>query len=144
MDDRVNRRVLRKDFIESLLVANINLVERRPLSAEELNSVNGLLRGVVEAVNDDDIIAGVQKLEGGEGANVARAAGCQESCQKSSWRGSVIACWVNDLPGNKNSLSHSDDSREFGDSSIVKGGWGGMPDSVGSSRYLCSSQLGSC
>jgi hypothetical protein len=47
-------------------------VEGRSLAAYELDTVKSDLGRVVEVVNDDDIIAGIEESQRREGANVAR------------------------------------------------------------------------
>ena len=73
MDDRVNLGVLVKDSVESLLVGQVNLVESGAASAELLDTVEDIFERVVEAVDDDNIVAVFEEGQGGEGANVAGA-----------------------------------------------------------------------
>lgn len=73
VNDTVDGRVLGKDFVEASLVRHVDLVEDGTATAEQLNAVESDLGGVVEAVDDDDIVSVFEEGEGGEGANVASA-----------------------------------------------------------------------
>lgn len=75
MDDTVNLRVFGKDLIEGLLVGDVDLVESGAAAAQKLNAIEDNLGRVVEAVDDDDIVAVVEEGERGEGADVARSTG---------------------------------------------------------------------
>lgn len=119
MDDTVDGRVLGKDLIEALLVGHIDLVEDRSAATQKLNAVEGHLGGVVQAVDDDDIVAVLEQGQGGEGANVARATGEQEAVMVSKGvrlvaqaggllmtpgcgtrgRGCLCLCWQGDFDG---------------------------------------------
>ncbi|GKT45248.1 uncharacterized protein ColSpa_05429 [Colletotrichum spaethianum] len=71
VDDAVDLGVLLEDGIEAGLVGNVDLVEVGALAAQELDAVDGDLGRVVEAVDNDHIVAVLEQGEGGEGANVA-------------------------------------------------------------------------
>lgn len=71
MDNVVNIWVLLEDLVERSLILNVELVELWLLAADELNAVDDLLRGVVEVVDDDDLIASLEESERCERANVA-------------------------------------------------------------------------
>lgn len=73
MDDAVNVGVGLKHLVEALLVGDIELNELGLLASDELDTVQGLGRGVVQVVGHDDLVAGLKQGEGGERANVARA-----------------------------------------------------------------------
>jgi len=62
----VNVWVLLKHFVQLLLVGDIQRVVLRPLAADELDAVQDLLGGVVEVVDDDDLVVGLEKGKGGE------------------------------------------------------------------------------
>lgn len=49
-------------------------MEGWPLSAEQLDAIEGDDRGIVEAVDDDHLVVVLQKGEGCEGANVSDTA----------------------------------------------------------------------
>ncbi|GJC78324.1 hypothetical protein ColLi_01162 [Colletotrichum liriopes] len=66
VDDTVNLGVLLEDLIEAGLVGDVNLVEVGALAAQELNAVDGDLGRVVEAVDNDNIVAVLEQREGGE------------------------------------------------------------------------------
>lgn len=66
MDDAVDFRVLVKHGVNGFFVCHVNLVEGRAAAANKLNAIKGNFRRVVETVNDDDIVAVLEKSEGGE------------------------------------------------------------------------------
>lgn len=61
MDDTVNFWVSSEHFFEGGLVGDIDLVEIRSLSAEQLDTVEYYFGGVVETVDNDDFVAMLQK-----------------------------------------------------------------------------------
>lgn len=71
MNDAVNGWVLSKDAIKSLLIGYVDLVEVGAAATDLLNTVDGDLGGVVQAVNNNDIIAVLEQGQCGERANVA-------------------------------------------------------------------------
>jgi hypothetical protein len=73
VDDAVDGGVLGEHLVQSLLVCDVNLVEVGTAAGQQLDAVEGDLGGVVEAVYNDDIVAGVQQGQSREGANVARS-----------------------------------------------------------------------
>lgn len=73
VNDRVNLRVLCKDGIQRRHVRHVDLVEDGTATAEQLNAVQSLDRRVVEVIDNDNVVAGDEELEGGEGADVARS-----------------------------------------------------------------------
>lgn len=75
MDDAVNGRVLGEDVVEGLLVGDVDLVEVGATAAEQLDAVEGNLGRVVQAVDDDDIVAVLEEGQRRERANVARSTG---------------------------------------------------------------------
>lgn len=75
MDDTVDGRVLGEDLVDGLLVGEVDLVEVGATAADQLNAVEGDLGGVVEVVDNDDIVVVLEESEGGEGANVAGSTG---------------------------------------------------------------------
>jgi predicted DNA repair protein MutK len=68
----VNVGVSLEDGVEGLLVGDIKLDELGLLAADSLNTVQGLGRGVVEVVSDDDLVTSLKEGKDGERANVAR------------------------------------------------------------------------
>jgi len=58
MDHIVNVRVGLEHLVESSLVCDVGLVELGLLAADELNAVEDFLGGVVEIVDDDDLVVG--------------------------------------------------------------------------------------
>lgn len=71
MDDIVDVWVLLKDLIERCLICDVALVKGWSLAANELNAVYDFWRGVVEVVDDDDLVICLKKCKSCEGANVA-------------------------------------------------------------------------
>lgn len=76
MNDTVDSWVLLEDLVESLLVGDICLVELGPLAANELDTVEGDLGGVVEVIDNYDLVAILEEGKRGEGANVAGTTAC--------------------------------------------------------------------
>lgn len=76
MNDTVNGWVLLEDLVESLLVGDICLVELGPLAANELDTVEGDFGGVVEVIDNYNLVAILEEGKGGEGANVAGTTAC--------------------------------------------------------------------
>ena len=66
MNHIVNVWVLLKHFVQLLLVGDIQRVVLGPLAADELDAVQDLLGGVVEVVDDNDLVVGLEKGKGGE------------------------------------------------------------------------------
>jgi len=75
VDDIVDVWVLLKHLIQLLLIGDVQRVVLGPLAADELDAVEDFLGGVVEVVDDDDLVVGLKKGECGEGADVAGATG---------------------------------------------------------------------
>jgi hypothetical protein len=67
--------VLGENLIDSLLVCNVELVKGRAAAANQLNAVEGDLGGVVEGVNNNDIVAVLKESKGGERTNVSGTTG---------------------------------------------------------------------
>jgi hypothetical protein len=61
VDHIVDVWVLLEDFVQRSLICDIDLVEGRPLAADELDAVYDFLGGVVEVVDDDDLVIGFEK-----------------------------------------------------------------------------------
>lgn len=73
MDDAVDVRVGLEHLVEARLVGDVELGELGLLAAEELNAIDDLVRGVVQVVRDDDLVARLDQGEGREGPDVARS-----------------------------------------------------------------------
>ena len=71
MDHIVNVWILLKDLVERGLICNVAFVEGRSLAADELDAVYDFFGGVVEVVDDDDLVVGFEEGESRERANVA-------------------------------------------------------------------------
>jgi hypothetical protein len=84
VDDIVNVGVVGKDLLESLLVGDVGVVEDGSLAADGLNAVEDLLGRVVEVVDDDDLVVGLEQGQGCEAADVSGST----VASISAWRGS--------------------------------------------------------
>jgi hypothetical protein len=73
VNDIVDVWVLLEHLVKRGLVLDVELVEIGPLAADELDAVDDLLGGIVEAVDNDDLVVGLEESKSCEGANVARA-----------------------------------------------------------------------
>lgn len=73
VDNAVNVGVVGEDLVKGILVGNIELVELGLLATDQLNTLESLDGGVVQVVNDNDLVTGLEQGQGGERANVARA-----------------------------------------------------------------------
>jgi len=71
VNDIVNVWVFLEDLVECCLICDVALVKGWSLAANELNAVYDFWRGVVEVVDDDDLVICLEKCEGREGANIA-------------------------------------------------------------------------
>jgi hypothetical protein len=75
VNDIVNIRVLLEHLIQGLLIGDVERVVLGFLAADQLNAVQDLFGGVVEVVDDDDLVVGLEESERGEGADVAGTTG---------------------------------------------------------------------
>ena len=75
MNDIVDIRVLLEHLIQGLLIGDIERVVLGLLAADQLNAVQDLVGGVVEVVDDDDLVVCLEESERGERADVAGATG---------------------------------------------------------------------
>ena len=73
MNDAVNVGVGLEDLVEGGIIGDIQLGELGLLAGDQLNALQGFGGGVVQIVRDDNLVASLEKSEGGEGANVARS-----------------------------------------------------------------------
>jgi hypothetical protein len=71
VDHIVDIRVLLEHLVQLLLIGDVQFVVLGPLAADELDTVQDLLRRVVKVVDDDDLVVGLKKGESSERANVA-------------------------------------------------------------------------
>jgi hypothetical protein len=86
VDDTVDLWVFREYIVQCLLVRNVERIVGRLATADELNSVEDLRRGVVEVVDYDDVVVGLEQGQRGEGANVARSTNKRAS--------SAVSCMI--------------------------------------------------
>jgi hypothetical protein len=91
VNDTVDGRVGGKHLVELLLVGDIGLVELGSLAADELDAVYGNLGRVVEVVHDDHLVAMLQQSQGGERADVARAAVIQTPVSRANQNMALVA-----------------------------------------------------
>jgi len=75
VDDIVNIRVLLEHLVQGLLVGDIERIVLGSLAADQLDAVQDLVGRVVEVVDDDDLVVGLEESERGERADVAGATG---------------------------------------------------------------------
>jgi hypothetical protein len=71
VDNAVDVGMRSKDFVQCLLICNIDFVEVWSLAAEKLDAIEGDFGGVVQAVDDHDLVAMLEEGQRGEGPNVA-------------------------------------------------------------------------
>lgn len=71
MNHAVDGGVLLEDGVERRLVSHVDLVKRRASPTEKLDAIRGDLRGVVEVVDDDDVIVVLEESKSRKGPNVA-------------------------------------------------------------------------
>lgn len=67
----VNLGVLVEDGVEALLVTDVDIVKVRALARQLLDAVDDVLKRVVQVVDNDDVVVGVEQGERREGANIA-------------------------------------------------------------------------
>lgn len=77
VNDTVNLGVLLENLLQGSLVCDVHLVQLWPLSCEQLYSVDALFARVIEVVDDDDIVAGLEKGKRCERADVPCATVCR-------------------------------------------------------------------
>ena len=76
--------VFSKDVLEGLLVGDVGIVKDGSLAADGLDAVQDLLGRVVQVVDNDDLVVGLEQGEGCEAADVSGAT----VATVSAWRGS--------------------------------------------------------
>jgi hypothetical protein len=75
VNDIVDIRVLLEHLIQCLFIGDVERVVLGSLAADQLDAVQDLLGGVVEVVDDNDLVVGLEESERGERADVAGATG---------------------------------------------------------------------
>ena len=73
VNDAVNVGMRCEDLVDGIFICHLALVEFRPFPTYQLDAVKGNGRGVVQVVDDDDLVSGLQKGQSGQGADVACA-----------------------------------------------------------------------
>ena len=71
MDHAVNIWVVLEDLVETGFLSDIDVVELWPLAADELDTVDDLLRSIVKIVCDHNFVICFKECERGERTNVA-------------------------------------------------------------------------
>jgi hypothetical protein len=72
--------VLSEDLVQSRFVCHVGFVEGGLLAADHFNAVQHLLGGIVQVVDDDDLVIGLQQRERCERADVARSTASTSVC----------------------------------------------------------------
>ena len=72
VDNAVNVGVGLEHLVKGVLLGDIKLNELGLLAGDQLNALEGLGRGVVQVVGNDNLVTGLEQGKGGERANVAR------------------------------------------------------------------------
>jgi hypothetical protein len=85
VDDIVNVGVVGENLVEGLFIGYVNIVEVGSLAADGLDAVDDLLGRVVEIVDNDDLVVGLEQGEGGKSTNVSSAT----VASISAWRGTL-------------------------------------------------------
>jgi hypothetical protein len=57
----VNIRVLIEHLVQRNFIGDVKFIEFRPLPADEFDAVDDFLGRVVEVVNNDDLVIGLEK-----------------------------------------------------------------------------------
>jgi hypothetical protein len=55
-----------KDLVQCILICDVDFVEVWSLSAEELDAVEGDFRGIVQTIDDYDLVAMLEESQRGE------------------------------------------------------------------------------
>lgn len=59
MDDIVDVRIGREDLVEGSLIGDIHTVEGGALAGDQLDPIEAFLRGIVQVVNNNNLVAGL-------------------------------------------------------------------------------------
>lgn len=71
VDHGVNLWVFLENFIQALCVRDINVVEGWLLSTDKLDTIEDLLRRIVQVIYNNHIVASNQKLQSSEGTDIS-------------------------------------------------------------------------
>jgi hypothetical protein len=74
VDDTVQIGVVPKDFVERLLVGDIDLSELWPLPANQFDAIQGFDGGIIQVIGNDDLVTGFEQGQGRERPDIARSA----------------------------------------------------------------------
>lgn len=86
VNDIVNVRMFSKDFVQLRLVCYVDAIVRRPSAGQQLNSIDDLIRRVVQVVDNDNLITGFNERKCCEGANIASASAQVRILAIPTWR----------------------------------------------------------
>lgn len=89
MNNAVDVWVFLEDIIQSRFVCDVHFVERRSLAGDELNTVDDFFRGIVEVVDDDNVVARLEKSNDSEGTNVTAATEAHRSAMPGELSGAL-------------------------------------------------------
>jgi hypothetical protein len=91
VDHIVDIWMLVKDLVQSDLMGKVDSMEFWSHASEKLDAADDLVRGVVEIVNDDDLVASLDERKDGEGTNVAAASARISMLSPSKRSGGLMA-----------------------------------------------------
>lgn len=74
MDDAVDIWVLLKGLVQIGLIGDIDFDKVWAFATDQLDAIDGLIRGIVQIVCDNDFVSGLEEGQSGEGANVTGSA----------------------------------------------------------------------
>lgn len=89
VDNIVDVGVFGKDLLEGLLVGDVGIVEDRSLAGDGLNAVEDLLGRVVQVVDNNDLVVGLEQGEGSEAADVSGATVAWSAHGGAVWRNAM-------------------------------------------------------
>jgi len=73
MNNTVNVGMRSEHLVQCLLICDVNLVEIRSLSAEKFDAIEGDFGGIVQAVDDDDLVTMFEEGERGKRPDITGA-----------------------------------------------------------------------
>lgn len=86
MNNIVDVGVVGKDLLEGLLVGDVGIVEDGSLAGDGLDAVEDFLGRVVQVVDDDDLVVGLEEGEGCKAADVSSATVAWSAHGGADWR----------------------------------------------------------
>ena len=76
MNNAVNFWVFFEDFVKSLLICDVDIIVCRLLSTDTFDTVENIFERIVEIIDDDDFVVGLEECKCSERTNVASATVC--------------------------------------------------------------------